>query len=390
MKLKNILLTSLVASLSFVGLVSCSDSDDSVKVTDASGNSVTIKKTDDKEEVATALNAIGSTNTTTISKFGVKLSNDFDLSIEDGTDTAKVSTKGTTAVEVDFNGVTYKEIDDEEELSDADRNEALNAIYNTKLYAELQQSGSIAFNTDSMTYNAALKAYKTAGTDGNVFLDFGECSVVTTAAKTSEIYEIYDEIKGISAFSGDKYKIPTSMIIAAADNDDLVEANNILYELQTNVGMLNVNTISKFASNSGVDLSALVEQFGVKISNVSKNTVEFKASMTSAAFASLFNLLSDDFKLEDTKSVYSLTLSADATTGFIKSMGLDFSNIKGTVKSDEGNVNIEAKTVKASLDFTYNDEVVEKTAPEGTYKSALEFYAKFDENFNKDDFDEIV
>ena len=43
MKFKNILLTSAIASLSLIGLVSC-DSDDSVKIEDASGNTITIKK----------------------------------------------------------------------------------------------------------------------------------------------------------------------------------------------------------------------------------------------------------------------------------------------------------------------------------------------------------
>lgn len=57
MKFKNILLTSAIASLSLIGLVSC-DSDDSVKIEDASGNTITIKKTDDTEKVAQALGAI--------------------------------------------------------------------------------------------------------------------------------------------------------------------------------------------------------------------------------------------------------------------------------------------------------------------------------------------
>ncbi len=234
-----------------------------------------------------------------------------------------------------------------------------------------------------MKYNASLNAYKTAGSESSIYLDFGECKVETTAEQASTIYEMYDDFKGINAFSGDKYKIEMATVTSMLDEDDLVAANNLLYEIQTNVGMLNINTITKYASNANVDLKSLIEQFGIEISSVKKNIVEFKASMKSQAFASIINLISDDFKLENTNSVYSLTLMVDATTGYIKTLALDFSNIKGTYKDEDGTLAFNASKLTASLDFTYNDEVVEKSAPNATYKTALELYDKYLKNFGE-------
>lgn len=384
MKFKNVLLTSAVASLSLIGLVSCGG-DDSVKIKDANGNTITIKKTDDTEQVAQALGAIGVNSKETISKFGVKLSNELNLSLQYNNETATIESKNSGSVELDFNGLTYKKIDAEEELSDADKETINKAINDTKLYAEVSGNGDVALNSDTLKYNASVKAYKTAGSESALYLDFGECKAEIAAQETSTLFGVYNDIKGISAFSGDKYKILTSTIASNADEDDLVSANNALYEIQTNVGMLNVNTISKYASESSVDLKALVEQFGIEISNVSGHTVEFKASMKSSAFASIVNLISDDFKLENTNSVYSLTLSADATTGFIKSLAIDFSNIKGSYTDEGDTFKFNASKLTASIEFKYNDEVIEKTAPDATYKTALEFYDKYNKNFGETD-----
>ncbi len=386
---KKIILTSLVASLSLIGLASCSDDkDNSVEIKDANGNTVIIEKTDDKEKVVEALNTIGSTNTSTLSRFGVSFNAELNAKAEAGSTTGEIALNTTNTINIDFNDVTFTQMNPGD-LTDEQKQTISNSINNTELYIDSSANVTASENqTTNLSVNESIKAYKSAGTDSKIYLQFGENKVETNATEEHDFYDTYEELSVLNLFTPDIYELDASTLTTVTEDNQstMRKYNNALYSIQNYSKVLNINSISKAAAARGANLGALIETFGigVEISNVNgkTNTVEFTAEMSSTAFSSLINLQSDDVKLEATDAVYSITLKANAITGYISSLSVDFSNFKASTVADEEDPDdvaekFDISTAKASIEFKYNDEVQDPEIPAGPYKTITDLMDKF-------------
>ena len=337
---KKIFTTALLSSLSVLALVSCGK-EDTVALTSASGEKVTIKTTSNEDDVYNALSALkAQTYETKTTAVGIKASLDAKSKV---TDVATKVVKQNTTMSLDADvrvGIERVGADDKEYAS------TYEMMADMDLYADLTYSQKSTFVYDVTTpkekstssMNVSAKAY--SGTvKGKSILgiesDYSGLFVVPTkismknngeeSAMTSEAQQL---IKNRMAINAQYEMLPESYASMGLGFVAMYDEANVA---------------SLLADTEEAKIKGAISAYGIKISNISGNNITFKAS---------FNDKTLNPEASATADV-TVELTVNAKNGMFTKVSYSEKNY---VSADE-TVSYSGTSIKFSASISYNSSV---------------------------------
>lgn len=333
---KKIFTTALLSSLSVLALVSCGK-EDTVALTSASGETVTIKTTSNEDDVFNALSVLREqTYETKTTAVGIKASLDAKSKV---TDVATKVVKQNTTMSLDADvrvGIERVGADDKEYAS------TYEMMADMDLYADLTYSQKSTFVYDvnqpkeknKSSMNVAAKAY--SGTVKGK-------TILGTEDNFSGLFVVPSKlsIKSNGEESQMTSQIPSGTVI------------NAKYEMlpegyaTIGIGFVNMydeaNVASLLADQSEESIRAAILKYNIKISNVSGDKITFKGSTNDKALNPESNATAN----------VTATLTVNTKNGtFTK---VTYSE-KDYVSADEEN-SYAGSSLKFSASFSYNESV---------------------------------
>lgn len=337
---KRFLTVGLLSALAIVGLASCGDGSGGVKIKDADGNDVVIKKTSDSTKVAEALNVISSLNTYTAV-------NKIELDVDAEANILEVASDGTTIVnkiqgtaEADLKlskeGQQFSSINSSS-YTPSQIEAARNKISKMKASADVKVDGTIVSPEGSFTAKLEATAVKgILNSNDGAYVDVQNCEFTTTS--DDYVIKMIDSITdGIN-----KAKVFVGPEVYAKRDSDVISVNNDLASitsLPANMALM-YYVLSNEEAAKKTTTKEIVECLGLTITKAKGSTVTLKSTE------------SDDKVLGyKCKAVREITL--DVSKNILTEINYEATNM--TPQSPENS--FKSNVFKAEIDISYNDLV---------------------------------
>lgn len=324
--MKKKFLLGAVALASAIALASC---DSAATITDASGNTINVTKTNDSEEVAKALDALGNVKSDTSNITGVGIKQNVYLNID--------SSKGElyTKLMLNESGDLYTSLETEtNSLADFYLNS------NIKLNYDSKEKGYLgAISTTQYKIDGNVNAFNQ---DKQIYASWNGLDIGDKLPSEAKVYLSYSTLK-----------ILVNNIIGNVDissSNDISELDKIFSELK-----------EKF------DTKTLCEKLGITISSTSSNEVEFSINSSIKDLYEVINEIAPETASKLTEMVeiignakIILNFRINVVTNLLVKIEAKTEGVKeamqNALNSDENtkDSNVNAADMNFKLEFDYN------------------------------------
>ena len=336
---KKIFTTALLSSLSVLALVSCGK-EDTVALTSASGEKVTIKTTSNEDDVFNALSVLREqTYETKTTAVGIKASLDYKQKVTDvKTKVVKENTTGSLDADV---RVGTSRIDEDvkydsayEIMADMDFYASVDLSSKSTVVLDVttpKEKSTSSMNVSAKAYSGTVKGKNILGIEDNfsgLFVVPTKISMKNNGEESAMTSEAQQLIKNRMAINAQYEMLPESYASMGLGFVAMYDEANVA---------------SLLADTEEAKIKGAISAYGIKISNISGNNITFKAS---------FNDKTLNPEASATADV-TVELTVNAKNGMFTKVSYSEKNY---VSADE-TVSYSGTSIKFSASISYNSSV---------------------------------